>query len=468
MSSIPTLPSSLTAPPTLSGVSKFSTDLQSVLNRAVAIAQLPVNRLQNTDLNILQQETQLSTLGSAVSDFQSSLTALGKVAQSQALVASSSNSSVVSVEDTGATSPASYTISNMTSIASAASETSQSGYADANATPVSSTGTLNLVVGSHTYAISLAPAANNLAGLRDAINNLGAGVTATVLTTGTGAAPNYLSVTANNTGATTLQLINDPSGANVNLLTSANQGSDAVFKLNGVSVDKPGNTVNDVVSGLTFTILTTTTAGQTVNLSLASDKTQLQSALQSFAASYNALQSAVGAQVGQNAGLLSGDVIVRQVQSDLRQVTAYQGSGAIRSLSDVGIELDNSGHMSLNTSTFNSLSSSQINAAFSFVGSPTTGLGGFSQQLASITDPFSGLIKNQQDNYKQTDLRLQKQIGDLTQRIGVMQTALTSQLETADALIASLSSQQNELTATIQSLNYTAFGASSSTSNTVG
>jgi flagellar hook-associated protein 2 len=327
---------------------------------------------------------------------------------------------------------------------------------------------LSLVVGSKSYSINLTAATNNLVGLRDAINNLGVGVTATVLTTGTGQTPNYLSVTANNTGATKLQLFDDPTGANKNLMTGTNQGTDAVFQLNGLNIDKSQNTVNDIVPGVTFTINNTTTSGQTVNLSLATDPTQLQSALQSFVDNYNSLQSAVQAQVGQSAGLLSGDVIVRQVQDDLRQVTAYRGSGAIQSLSDLGIELDQTGKMSLNSTTLNALSSSQISSAFSFLGSTTTGLGGFSQQFATITDPYSGLIKTQQDNYQQTDQHLQTQINDLNQRISIMQTSLTSQLETADALVAQLTSQQNELTATIQSLDYTAFGVPTGTSTSAG
>jgi flagellar hook-associated protein 2 len=270
----------------------------------------------------------------------------------------------VTVQNTGATAPASYTISDITSIASAASETTQTGYADANATQVSSTGSLSFVVGSKSYPINLGSGANKLAGLRDAINNLGAGVNATVLTTGTGANPNYLSITSHNTGATTLQLIDDPTGANTNLLTSSNQGSDAIFKLNGVSVDKPGNTVNDVIPGLTFSIVDTTTSGQTVNLSVSTDTSQLQIALQDFVTKYNALNTAVHAQVGPSAGALSGDLIVQQIQGDLRQVTSYQSSGATQSLSDLGIQIDNSGQMSLDTSTLNALFHKPGDAAF--------------------------------------------------------------------------------------------------------
>src|SRR6185312_15924101 len=123
---------------------------------------------------------------------------------------------------------------------------------------------------------------NNLNGLADAINSLGAGVTASVLTTGTGGTPDYLSVSANNTGATTLQVIDDPTGVANNILTSTNQGSNAVFQLNGLPVSQSTNTVNGVVPGMTFNILNTTQAGQTVTLSLQSDPSQLSDALNTF------------------------------------------------------------------------------------------------------------------------------------------------------------------------------------------
>src|ERR1700688_3430473 len=150
-----TTPSSLSAPPTLSGISKYATDFQSILTRAVAIAKLPVTALQNRDADVLQKQQQLATLGSSVSDLGSSLFALGTLAQSKALLATSSDSTTVSVQATGATSSATYTISDITSVASTASETSTSGYSDASVTVVSSTGTLSLVVGATNFPIHL-------------------------------------------------------------------------------------------------------------------------------------------------------------------------------------------------------------------------------------------------------------------------------------------------------------------------
>jgi flagellar hook-associated protein 2 len=286
------------------------------------------------------------------------------------------------------------------------------------------------------------------------------------LTTGTGANPNYLSITSNSTGAKTLQLIDDPTGANKNLLTSSNQGSDAVFQLNGVDVQKPSNTINDVVPGATFTIAKTTSLGAKVTLSLSTDASQLSSGLQDFASKYNAAVDAVGAQVGKTGGLLVGDFLVRQIQQDLRQVNTFQGSGSIQSLSDLGLQFGSDGKLSFNTSTFNKLTDSQISGAFTFLGSTTTGLGGLSVRFGQLTDPTNGLIKNQQDSYAATDKRLQTNISDLNTRIGVLQANLTRQLQVADALQAKLTSQQQQLNATIQSLNYSAFGAP--LSNTTG
>jgi len=176
-------------------------DLQSILNRAVQIAQIPMTRLQNRDSTVLQQKSSLVSLQSDLAALASSMQSLGKLAANQALSATSSNPDVVTVASTGATSAATYTINSFTSPAAAASETSLSSYADSSSTPVSSNGSMDLVVGSKTYNFTLAT--NNLVTLRDTINSLNAGVTASILTTSGG---NYLSISANSTGAATLHL----------------------------------------------------------------------------------------------------------------------------------------------------------------------------------------------------------------------------------------------------------------------
>ena len=441
------------APLTFTGVSTYSSDLQTVLNRAVQIAQLPLTALQNQDTDVLQRKTLVSDLSQPLTDLGNAVAALGQLASSQGLAASSSDSSVVSVTGTGAKTAAVYTVSNVTSLARAASETSTTGYASSTATPVSSTGSMRLVVGSNNYDFSLST--NNLVTLRDRINSLGAGVSASILTTSGG---NYLSLSASSTGATTLRLLDDPTGAATNRLTSANQGTNAVFQLNGIPISRSSNVVNDVVPGLTFTLNDTTTSGQSVQLTLATDRSQLGSALQTFATAYNAVVDKVNAQVGPNAGLLSGDFLVREVQSDLRSLGNYQSGGTVKSLTDLGINFAANGKMSVDTSTLNSLSDSQVNAAFTFLGSSSTGFGALAAKFTQLTDPITGLIKIQQDSYDTTDRRLQAEISDMTTKINSMQTALSSRLQMADSLLATLQAQQTQVSSSVQSLNYVLYG----------
>ncbi len=195
---------STTAPLYFTGLSQFSSDFQSIIQRAVQIADIPVQNLQNEQATNSAEENALTALEPTVTALGDDVINLGTLASTQGLSATSSDSGVVSVVNTGATAPATFTVSDISSLASAASETSLAGYASTDT--INSSGLVNLVIGSNTYLLNLTGAGdNNIAGLAQAINSAGAGVSASVLTSGT---TGYLSVSANNTGATTLQLNN--------------------------------------------------------------------------------------------------------------------------------------------------------------------------------------------------------------------------------------------------------------------
>jgi flagellar hook-associated protein 2 len=440
------------SPLVFTGVSQFSSDFQTILDRAVRIAQIPVQVLQNRDADVLQQKTLLGGLAASVASLAASLEALGDTAASRALAASSSNASVVTVLNMGASSAAAYTIDSITSIAVAASERTLTGYADSAATPVSANGTMKLTVGSEEFVFTLTN--NTLVGLRDKINALGAGVTASILTTADG---NYLFVSVNATGATPLALHDDPGGANTSLLTATNPGSNAVFQLNGIAIEQSSNLVNSVIPGLTFTLLAESAAP--VTLSLETDRSKLSAALQNFVSAYNHTRAQVSAQVGPAAGLLSGHVVVRQLQAELRNVASYRASeGEIRGLADLGISFDSAGKASFDSGALNGLAQSALEDAFSFLGSANQGLGGFSLKLRQYSDPISGLIRSEQNGLDRVDRALQAQMDALAARIDVMRRGLARKLQEADALLARLEAQQTTLKASLLGLNHVLYG----------
>ncbi len=331
-------------------------------------------------------------------------------------------------------------------------ETSTTTYADPTSTPVSN-GTMTLVVGSQNYTLQLA--SNNLQSLVNAINSQNAGVTASILTAPEG---DYLSVAASQTGATTLALYDGTQASGTDLLTDNNQGSNAQFQLNGITISQASNTVNSVIPGVTFTL--TGTSSSPTTISLASNPSQLSSALQSFVSNYNSLQSAVEAQEGQSAGPLAGDSVIDQLQTLLNQIASYTDSGGgIQSLSDLGVQFNaDNGQLSFSSTTFNALSSSQIQDAFQFIGSTTSGFGAFYTQLDGLSDPVEGLIQAEITGDQQTDSDLQSQISTMQSQVSTMQTNLTSQLEAADAQQEELQNQQSELNASLDGLNLVLYG----------
>lgn len=456
--------SSLFTPLQFTGISQYSTDFQSILSRATSIAALPAQALQQRETTITQQETDLSTLGSSVSAVQTALAAIGKLGSGNGLTGSSSDSDVVTVTSSTGSTPVSYAIKNVTSLATAASEVSSAPpFPDANSTAVSTTGKMQLTLGSQTFNINLASGKNNLNGLASAIEGLNAGVSASILTTSGG---DYLSVSANATGATTLKLVDDPAGAKTQFLTSTNQGTNTNFELNGVAVSEPNTTVSDVIPGMTLAFAGTTTANpnETVTVQSSTDKSQIASAIQQLVSAYNTLSTADNGQMGTAAGSLAGNNIVYQINQALTSIVQYQGgNGSVKSLAALGVTMDQTGQLSFDQSTFNSLSDSDVSSALQMFGSSTTGLGGLQQTFDAITDPVSGSIATQQNQWSSTVTKLKSQITTMSDQITLMEQTLNRQLQAADAQAADLSSQQSILTASITSLDYAAYGYNTST-----
>jgi flagellar hook-associated protein 2 len=310
------------------------------------------------------------------------------------------------------------------------------------------------------HTITLNSTENNLTGLRDKINNLGAGVTASILTTGTGATPYYLSITSNTSGEKPIALVDDPTGAATNLLASTDDGANANFKINGVAVSKSSNLINDVVNGVTFSIVATTAASETVTISLGSSRSTLSSKLQSFVAAYNEVLSNTDSQIGEAAGLLTGDLLVREAKDALRAVTGYEGTGNIKTLAQLGISFGSDGKASFESATFDALSDSLIQDSFTFLGSSTTGFGTLKSRLEQLSDPITGLIAVQNTKYDESDKRISARVEELASRLSALQRSTAERLQAVDALLGSLEAQQTIIDASYKSVQLGIYGKS--------
>ncbi len=441
--SVASLAAELASPQTsTTGSSTYATDLQNSVTRAIEIASLPMEALQDDVSTISGQTSELSTLGNLFDSLQTALQAIGSgTTGSSAVTATVSNTSVLTADVTGSALPGTYTV-DVTTAGSFSSAISNSSTAvtDPTSEDISGSSTFTLTVGSSSYNIT----ADNLDDLASAINASGAAVQAEVINEGTPESPNYqLSLQATGYGDVNLQL-ND--GTN-NLLTSTGTGQDAVYTVDGepsggITTDSPAVTL---ASGLTANLESAGSTTVTVSSSLSA----VSSELSSFVSAYNSAFAELEKNFGSNGGALVGDSGVLEMQQVMNQMVGYvgSGSGSITSLAQLGVEFTQQGTLTFDSSAISDLSQSQINDAVTFLGNVNTG--GYLQYannlLNNVTDPTTGVIAAETqalDNQSSND---QTQITTDQTQLTTMQTNLDNQIAEANALIASLQNQTNFL-----------------------
>ena len=286
---------------------------------------------------------------------------------------------------------------------------------------------------------------NTLDGLNGYINANSAtlDVRATIINTSSDPInPNYhLTLTTTETGTTTLKLENSVAA---NLVTVNDQGSDAVFSVNGLpDVTNSGNVITDFAPGLNLTIV----GAGAATISAQTNRTSLSNSLSGLVANYNILVDAVQSQIGESAGALSGNAAVRQAQQVLRDATGFLGSGTIKSMVEVGLELDNKGKLSFNSITFNVLTDSQVADAISFLGDTSTGFAGNAASLLDgLGDPVNGQIQAAIATLQDSDTRLIAEIEEAQERVDLLIANLEAQFAAADVLLSQLEAQQSLLT----------------------
>ena len=424
---------------TLTGSSTFGPDLQNALNRALAIAALPIQQMTADQQTINNQASELSTITGLFTTLQSSLQTLASGSGSNVLAASVSDSTVVQASITGTVLQGSYTIQVLDpgSSSSALSNAGSTPVTDPSTQNISSSSSFTLTVGTNTTTIT--PASQSLNALAAAINSSGAGVQATVINLGSPTAPDYrLAVQNNNLGTDTVQL-ND--GTN-DLLTTTATGTSASYTVNGQpsgGISTNSRTVT-VAPGLDVSLEQAGTATVTVS----GNTSSIANSLNSFVTSYNAVVAELGKQHGQNAGPLAGDSTVLEMENALRQLGNYSGSsGSINSLTQLGLEFTKTGTLTFNSSTLSGLTSQQLTDAIAFLGDPNTG--GYLQfatnTLNGLLDPTTGVLSNEQQALQDQSTREGQAITEAQDRLTQLQTNLTAQMAAADALITTLQNQ---------------------------
>lgn len=284
------------------------------------------------------------------------------------------------------------------------------------------------------------------------INAANSGMTASVINNGGSITPMQLSLQANASGAAAAELV-DSSGLGLNFSTLV-QGQNAVLNVgtspaSGYNLTSSTNQFNNAVTGLNVTVQKVD--GQTAQVSVTQDVSQISTALQNFVSAFNTLASTENTQTAYDAstnttGALEGDPIVFQLQSALSTVIngSYGGqSGTISSLADLGITFDGNGNLQLDQTTLNNVLTNNPSAVANFFQTATTG---FAAQLSNVitrfTDKTNGQLTIEANEKQDTINNLNDRITALQNMLATEKTNLTNQFANLESTLSSLNQQQ--------------------------
>jgi flagellar hook-associated protein 2 len=196
------------------GTSAYSQDFQNVINRAVAIASLPINLLTNQQTALTNQSNELGTLDTLFNTLQTAVQGIDSAMSGSSFQADYSNANVASATLGDGAAEGVYSI-GVSGIGAYAATLSANTW---NAAPASGGGgsPYTLVVGAQEYTFT--PADNSAQTVASTINaQYGNLVHATAVNVGSAAAPDYrISLQSTTLGPMNLDLVQIPSGATAN------------------------------------------------------------------------------------------------------------------------------------------------------------------------------------------------------------------------------------------------------------
>lgn len=310
-----------------------------------------------------------------------------------------------------------------------------------------------LTVGGNSFTVT--PAKNTLTSLADAINsNSLYGVRATVVNIGSTSAPDFrLSLKASKLGDVAVSL----SDGTIELQAEQVRGHLSSYKVNGsTKIAESESRSVSIAPGLTVNLIGVSTAGSPTSITLTRESSRVSAALTSMVNAYNAAVDEVDQHHGTAGGALAGQGIVRSLSEVLQRMTSHldMGSG-VNSLAALGINLDQTGHMSFNELSFLATNFSDAAGVTNFLGTASTK--GFLYEantaMTEVEDSVSGTLTEALRGVSDQTTALDSQIADKQEYIDNMRSDLEQRMAAADALVATLEQQYNYISQMLDAMS---------------
>lgn len=443
----------------LSGIGS-GLDIRSLVSQLVkAEGQAKTNALDRRESTLKANLSAFGTLKNSLNSFKDAAAKLANASDLLKVAANSSDDTKLTASASSSASAGSYSI-QVENLAKA-QKLSSVGFASAN--DVIGNGTLSFSTGNNSFDIEIDSSNNTLAGIRDAINasSENNSISATIINVdGPSGTESRLVLTSNQTGLDNQISINvsedpddgnpsqglsqlsyayDANGVGSGQMSEIVAAENAQVRIDGLLATRSSNNISDIISGVTLDLKETTSGP--INLSLNVDTEATRKTVQSFIDEYNKLTDTYNRLTSYNAdnqtgGRLQGDFSARQIMGEirntLRSVTPDTNFG---SLFSIGIEIDQKGKMSLDSTKFDQVLTSRPESLSNLLSGSEGIAGRLETQLKSALD-LGGIFDSRTKSLDQRIRLIADERLNLEDRLETLETRMLRQFIAMDTLVA--------------------------------
>ncbi len=323
-------------------------------------------------------------------------------------------------------------------------------------------------------------------GIVNAINAANAGVTATLLAEDSSGS-NYRIMLTGATGAANSYVVSstlsdsdlgfhDTSNGNTvdNSGTKSLQNpADASLTYNGVSITRSSNSLNDVIPGVTLSLVGEHSGGATSSVNVVSDRATLKTKLQELVTLYNDVKFAMDelsdpdSEEEDVGGSLANDLAtIRTVRDTIYQAVTQDSStpsGNVKALRDIGVSVTRDGSLSFTESTYDTVAASNFDDISTMLSAGTNNQSrydGQSQGLATdavikletLTDSISGIFVTRTDSAKTAIKRYEADLQALEDRMEAVYNRYLQQFTVMESLVNTLNSTRESMSTTWENM----------------
>jgi flagellar hook-associated protein 2 len=310
------------------------------------------------------------------------------------------------------------------------------------------------IVGSYEKAIEIT-ATDTLTSVQQKINELGFGLSATIINDGSGLAPHRLSLTARNSGVAG-RVVFDAGATSLQARTLIEAQDAAVF-VGGAGAEHPllitssRNQLTNVVRGVTIDLHGVSDRPVTLNVSHSIENVAEQ--LGRFAEGFNEAMDKIAELTRYDTatnkrGLLMGDTTIEQVRSQLYAAMGgvVEGAGRYRILAEIGLRIGDGARLSFDEEKFRAAHAEDPQAVERLFAMAEKGFGTLIESRVNrLIDPVDGVLTRGDQILDTRTQQFEDRIRSMDRLLESKRARLERQFAQLESVLANLQAQQQSI-----------------------